>query len=349
LGWGGLWLGVFWLIFKKGANMSERTLYRTKFGSHLYGTSTPDSDTDYKSIFLPSLDNLILADLGDKCRSRTLRRGDDNEKNDKNDVDDESWSLQYWLSLVRAGDTGALDVLYSYSYPGMVEFCDDRMKPLFQNPLHLFNPLACKAYVGYCVGQAKKYGIKGSRLGVIKRVYEHVLSLQKHPGWNQATLYDVLPGLLQKHYEPSYCFTKTLEVQTKPIESLVLCGKVHQGNITLQEFYNRVKSEYERYGERARLAEQNKGLDWKALSHAVRCIFQMVDLLKFGRIKFPLKKAPAIMAVKKGEKSWDEVSRFIDNGLEEIERLQTESRVKGKYDKVFVKQIVKWCYRSDLA
>lgn len=28
-----------------------RTLLRIKFGSHLYGTSTPDSDLDFKSVF----------------------------------------------------------------------------------------------------------------------------------------------------------------------------------------------------------------------------------------------------------------------------------------------------------
>ena len=31
-----------------------------KFGSHLYGTSTPASDLDYKSVWIPPAKNIIL-------------------------------------------------------------------------------------------------------------------------------------------------------------------------------------------------------------------------------------------------------------------------------------------------
>jgi predicted nucleotidyltransferase len=30
-----------------------KTVVRMRFGSHLYGTSTPESDLDFKSVFLP--------------------------------------------------------------------------------------------------------------------------------------------------------------------------------------------------------------------------------------------------------------------------------------------------------
>lgn len=37
-------------------------LFEMKFGSHLYGTSTPASDVDYKSIYLPTAREIVLGD-----------------------------------------------------------------------------------------------------------------------------------------------------------------------------------------------------------------------------------------------------------------------------------------------
>ena len=40
--------------------MTERHLFETPFGSHLYGTATPTSDYDYKVVVLPGFDELIM-------------------------------------------------------------------------------------------------------------------------------------------------------------------------------------------------------------------------------------------------------------------------------------------------
>ncbi len=37
-----------------------RIIVKMKFGAHLYGTATPDSDVDYKGIFLPTKEELLL-------------------------------------------------------------------------------------------------------------------------------------------------------------------------------------------------------------------------------------------------------------------------------------------------
>ena len=72
--------------------------------------------------------------------------------------------------------------------------------------------------------------------------------------------------------------------------SLILCGKVHSGHISVYEFLERVEKEYKKYGHRAELAEQNKGIDWKAISHGMRAISQMQMLLQNGQIDYPLKE-----------------------------------------------------------
>lgn len=37
-----------------------KQIVKTIFGSHLYGTSTPESDTDYKAVHQHSLSEIVL-------------------------------------------------------------------------------------------------------------------------------------------------------------------------------------------------------------------------------------------------------------------------------------------------
>jgi len=37
-----------------------KQLVKTVFGSHLYGTSTPESDTDFKAVHMYSLEEILL-------------------------------------------------------------------------------------------------------------------------------------------------------------------------------------------------------------------------------------------------------------------------------------------------
>ena len=66
-----------------------------KFGSHLYGTNTPDSDTDYKGIYLPTAKEIVLGTY--KKTISISRNKADKERNTKDDVDNEFFSLDRYL------------------------------------------------------------------------------------------------------------------------------------------------------------------------------------------------------------------------------------------------------------
>jgi len=322
----------------------HRVLYMVKFGSHLYGTSRPESDTDLKGIFLPSKVSCLL---GEPKKHFTSKTGDNNSKNTADDVDIQLWSLQYWLDLVRKGETNAIDLLFSHTYPEMIMYDTGELKRAFTYHHGLFTAKDCNSYIGYAIGQARKYGVKGSRMGAIKRVLEYLDHLTSD--WHDSKieffvdtrLKNVSEGLLDNCGDASYCFLKELKGPNGELKSyLVLCGSKHDLDITLEEFYNRVKKAYDTYGERAKMAEQNQGIDWKALSHAVRSIDQMRELLASGKIKYPLKTAQKLLDIKRGVFSWKDVETMITDGLEEINRLQTESPTFHQYDPMFVESLV---------
>ncbi len=341
-------------LVKKATDLLEERhpggelLYLIKFGSHLYGLNTPESDVDLKGIFLPNFESLVTQK---KIRSINYTTGKNVDKNTSDDIDIELWSLQYWLELVSKGDTSGLDLLYSVSNDDIILSRNPVMDKIFNNPFSLFNPQDTQAYVGYCIGQAKKYGVKGSRLGVIKQVskwiYNYIDNLDVlDPA---AKLIDIMYDIEKHCGDPSYCFIKEMPYRKDigtTIPYLIICEKQHQSTITIDEFYTRIQKIYETYGERARLAEQNKGMDYKALSHALRCIKQCEQLLTEGEITFPFKDDDLhdIMKIKLGDLPWNEIEPMIVNGLEDINKLQKVTTVTGHYNEKFVRDFVMSLY-----
>lgn len=310
-------------------------LYLCRFGSHLYGTNNENSDADFKGVFLPNQSSCLL---GKAPKHYTYSTGDRENKNSKDDLDVQLWSLQYWLELVAKGETNALDLLYSFTYPEMIVYESDGMKTVFDNHNRLFTTQDCNSYVGYAVGQAKKYGVKGSRMGVIKKVLE-VMELYRDA--DQACLADVIESIMYKCEDASYCFLKDIKSSNGEMRPyLVLCGSKHELTIGVGEFYNRVKSTYDRYGDRAKAAEHNEGIDWKALSHALRAIVQMIELLNNGKIQYPLISAPYLKRVKRGEYTWKEVETMIVEGLDKIDSLRQTCNPLCEYDSEFAKHVV---------
>lgn len=303
-----------------------KLLYLVKFGSHLYGTNTKDSDTDYKGLFLPSNDSLIL-DINSKLI--TQNTSVNNCKNTSDDIDFQLWDIRYWLlNLLQKGDTNAIDLLFSKSNIECVVYCDDLMNDIFNNPLKCFSPKKATAYTGYVIGQAKKYGVKGSRLGVLKRIYEYLEKVS----YNEYQKLDfVSSSILERYYDESYCFSKEVNGEM----ALVICGSVHLLSIKLEEFHRRIENQYKKYGERAKKAEQNQGIDWKAISHAYRCLFQMEELFETKNISFPLTNCEKLTKIKLGEYDWKQCEQEICLGLEKVDKLK-EDCDWNYFDKDFV-------------
>jgi hypothetical protein len=333
-------------IIKKTQNMCAKNnaelIYLIKFGSHLYGTNTKNSDEDYKGIFLPSVNSCILQKAS---KSLTYSTGNEKGKNTKEDIDIQLWSLQYFLELLAKGEVNALDLAYSFTHEDIVIYCRYEFeRNFFPNISKFFNAGDCNAFVGYAIGQAKKYGIKGSRLGKIKDALDYMSDFFSQYGTDKVTPIrnQVMYEIDKKFHDDSYCFIK----EKNGNRFLIICGRMHQESILTTELYERLKSHYESYGERSELARKNKGLDFKALSHAMRCLYQMEELLIDGRITFPLKSANKLIEIKKGELHFNEIEKMINDKIDEIKAKLKTYNTKTK-DQKFIENFILNIYKGN--
>jgi RNA repair pathway DNA polymerase beta family len=313
----------------------ESIVVRIEFGSHLYGTNTPTSDLDYKSVYVPCASDILLQRVrGSKGHQPKREEG---VKNTPDVVDDEAYSLQRYLGLLAEGQTVSIDMLFapnpilSTSLWGEIRANKDRLLTK-----------RSAAFVGYCRTQANKYGIKGSRVAAAKEAmdgFERWLRIHG-PSAKVFEVLDDTPRILDEH-------TRILSKETTPgkFETYFeCCNRMVGFKNTLKEaagIYTRI---YEEYGKRARLAQANEGIDWKALSHAVRVANEAVELLTTANVTFPLPNAAHILEIKKGLLSYDRVAEEIEDLLLDVETASAVSTLRDESDSEFIDGLVMSVY-----
>jgi hypothetical protein len=288
------------------------------FGSHLYGTNTPDSDHDYKGIFLPSRRHLLLGRIPKTFNHST---GDHFSKNGAGDVDIERFSLHYFLKLAIEGQTVAFDMLHAP--PEFILSKSPTWDFIVANR-GLFYTKNLKAFVGYARRQVSKYGIRGSRLHAAKTVVKVLDGYS--PETRLAKLWADLPAGEHFHNLPDTGLVKQYQV----------CGRTLQSTITVFYATGILNKFIEGYGARAKLAEQNKGIDWKAVSHALRAAYQVREILIDNTITFPLKDREYLAAVKCGKVDYlTDAAPTLENLMGEVEDLSVKSTLPDKVNAEF--------------
>lgn len=310
--------------------MSE-IVVRVEFGSYLYGTSTAASDRDYKSVYVPGASDILLQRVKGSLGHKVKRF--EGDKNSPEDTDDEMYSLQRYLGLLAEGQTVSIDMLFT-------------PKPLITSPLwdeiraskDLLLTKRSAAFVGYCRTQANKYGIKGSRVAAAKDAADF-FNLHHARLGNTAKLHEIselLPSITGEH-------AKVLKLDTTPGNSELFfecCNrKVSFGN-TIKAAYEIYVRIYDNYGKRAQLARTNEGVDWKALSHAVRVANEALELLATAHVTFPLPNAAHVLAIKRGELPYDEVASEVEQLLVKVESASENSTLRDEADQEFIDSLV---------
>lgn len=305
--------------------MEYKQLFRCIHGSHLYGMSTPDSDTDYKGIFMPKIDELLLGTSPKQLHSTS---GHNLSKNGAGDIDEDWYSLPEFIKLACQGETITLDMLHSNTHPDCILRESAIWRFLVENK-HRFYSRDMKALVGYARKQASKYGIKGSRMAALEEVNDFLNSQLKD--------HSRLIGVWDKLPVNDYC--KFVKANLQSGEEQVfyeVLGSKFQNTMPYETFQHAITQRWNSYGSRALAAKNNMGVDWKAVSHAIRAAYQLKEVYLEGGITYPLKEREELLAIKLGQKDFlTEVQPLLEELIEEVEVLANESDYPFKVDTKF--------------
>lgn len=317
----------------KELNIISKTIY----GSRLYGTSFPESDHDYKGVFIPTASEIVSPRI---VEVKNFSTGDKNSKNTADDVDEEYFAVHKLMHMLKQGDMVATEILFAnYENP----------TPQWQYILdhrHLLVSRKVTGFVGYAQRQANVYGAKGIRLNEIQQCIKF---LEDNFEVNQKLLYNPKARELIEAFVVGKVHTKVTMIESQGVEVFHLdCCDRKAPLTTLTKdvirMYKRVEAEY---GERAKAAQTGDGIEWKSMMHAVRISEAAIDLLTEGKLSYPLKesKAEFLKSIRRGEIAHSVIERILEENLTEVERLTMNSnKLPETVDEDLMKKITEKLY-----
>ena len=320
-----------------------QVIYVTKYGSKLYGTDNPNSDTDYKGIFIPNHDSVLLKhDL----EHFNFNSNNDNTKNDKDDIDLQLFSIYKFFSLLKKGETGAIDILFSLFREDTQVHNNKEITSILKENYQRFYNKNLHSFLGYCVGQSKVYNVRGERFNELHLFVEYFNALVKKQG--EEKLESMFPLIEELFKNKKYKYIKFI---TAPISRgsgehkeglyIEILGKRFFGSVKVKYFSEKITDMEQQFGNRARASAQ--GVDFKALSHAVRVIDEVEELIDHNFITFPLKNKVYITSVKEGKEKLEAVMDYIDQKLNVVQEKLEQSTLPEQSDEKFMNDLIlKW-------
>lgn len=320
--------------------MPNQTLVKMQFGSHVYGTNLPTSDRDYKGVFIPDAQELVMQRAAKHIKNSTKK--DDSKRNTAEDVDDELFSFQTYMELIRQGQTVALDMLFT---PERF-YCSDvpvheRWREIVANRDKLIHK-GTNAFVGYTKAQAAKYGHKGERLQVLNLFMKAMKDWDGHRelGFYRNDISDLVKAANSKEAEIVFIPTPNGIGDMKDAPHLSLANKKVGYTCTVEYARQVYQLALDKYGHRAKLAETNDGIDWKATMHAVRIAAEAKELLLTGRITFPRPEAELLIQIRTGRIPYKDVEELVEKGLTDIKEAEEKSTLADKPNFALMEELV---------
>ena len=276
-----------------------KEIFVVPYGSHLYGTSTPTSDLDSKTIYLPDLDDVLL---GKKLSIFKMRFDGDGIPLGVNDamppggIENEYIPLQTFVRDFFNGQTYALEVAFAHLH-------------IEENPFLWVTQLTQKfvtnnvsSLVGFAIKQTFDYVHRGKRLNAAELLLQHVTDTQNalikngipnprlDTSFNGTTVLDTVTSLANAQIGQT-------QNNGKVFRTLKLNGRDYLETTTLQNITTTIRALIDSYGNRSR-SSAGEGIDTKSLMHAVRVFEQAIELLTTKKIEFPRKNADYLRSIK---------------------------------------------------
>ena len=304
----------------------DQILFMCLHGSHLYGTDTPESDFDYKGVFIEDLNRIVL-----KKDRKTIQwsTGQSGSKNEPGDVDVTMIELRQFVKDALTGQPHAFDMLFCSN---QCEITSSETWDGLKASVHRMLSKNIKPYIGYCRQQAAKYGLKGSRLHALEEV---LALLRSHKRLS-------LVGDVKFNFGE---FIKLFVAPGSAEEYIEVLGKKYNKCAKVESMLDSLEKLREKYGDRSDLAKRNEGIDWKAVSHAYRVMYQVSQLLVEKKITFPLRQAGKLKAIKTGMVPWERVNEQLPRIMSIVEALAQKSDLPDKPDKEFFDSFLLSCYK----
>lgn len=283
-------------------------MFQVKYGSKLYGTNTPTSDTDLKSIYLPAIDDMLLGKKMSIFKTRVDVNGvavPDKDPMPDNGVENEYFPFQTFVRDFVNGQTYALEIAWAiyYNGPEAPDFQSQREYNIVLEMIAKFGNSEVYSMTGFAQKQTLDYVYRGERLNEATVLLNIIVELTKNVGtavvprmdtsWSETETY--LDELARR---TGLSIGSTVN-NNRTLRTLELNGRSYTETTTFEHVVQQLQKLVVSYGVRTNAAAK-ADVDFKSLSHAVRVYQQAIEILDTGKLTFPRKNAAELLTIKQG-------------------------------------------------
>lgn len=315
----------------------ETALFKVPHGSHLYGTNGPESDEDFKVVCLPSLDTLLL---NTKVTNRKVKPSGAGEKQQAGDVETEYVPLQVFMDDFFNGQTYALEIAFAVTQGKYEDL--GKVWGNFYMCKHMLDNFLTKSVdkmVGYAVAQSRLYGLKTERYNTLKTVVETIDRLTPLEGTKVEEHTHLLAAVLQLDHVQK-CMIENARGGSELAPAIDVCGKKFPYTNTWATVRKSLQKSLDNYGDRVKMYD-GEGVDWKALSHAIRITEQVLELSEHGVMTFPRPNAEFLRAVKLGQVPLQVAMDYLTECFNKVDSAVEKSVLKERTDRL-AEEFTEW-------
>jgi len=309
-------------------------IYCSLSGSKLYGTDTENSDTDMKFLFIPDVKDVLLKKDKEFIRITPQTK----LKNTKDDIDFDGFSIYKFLHLVEKSETGAIDILFSMFSKSII-FEDKKYTDIIRRNYKSLLNKNMHSFIGYALGQTKKFNIKGARFAELSKFNDFLGTLEIT---EDSKVRDYVDEIVE--YVKDFKYIKVdlfAGARGSQLLYVYVLGKLFILTLKMQTFVKQVQAQFDQFGNRTRSTAMTEDkVDYKALSHSLRIALEVQELLLTKFIRFPLKDADLLRDIKQGKHDVDEVIGKVESVLANVDDLLLNSDLPEKSDKDFIEDCI---------
>jgi predicted nucleotidyltransferase len=294
----------------------HKIILLTSTGSHLYGTNTETSDTDYISVFLPSEDVMFGLENVEQI-DFSIKSKDESGKNTPNAIDSVSYEFRKFCRLAMENNPNILEVLF-VNKENIINITEEGRKLLDNR--HLFpNLMAYDKFMGYAISQQHKMVIKKSN-------YFELVNFKK---------------FLDKGLEDGIISLKTTIAELYHIkmfdkykdnfknDNFIVGDLTFHKTRMIKKVYESIRERLNKVGNREELLLKY-GYDTKFASHLIRLLSEGKMLLEIGELRFPLENKELLMDIRQGKYSMQQVLDMAEEYIQELRNLKKVSTLPKK-------------------
>lgn len=267
--------------------MSAICIARVVHGSRLFGTSHAGSDTDMKSVWLPSARDILLGRT-----DWTVFDSDQSRRNTSDDVDDEQHDLIRYLKLVSEGHPVAVEMLFAPEGAHVEEPHD--IWRMMTDLAPMIVPASVSKFMGFIEEQSAQFGVGGERIAAVQTAMEALEAAKLRSP--RATVGDVAQEAVDAASSPHV----RIDVKADGRQFLLIAGRSTPFENKITVAHKLAWMLIESFHARARKLAAGDKRNWQAVSHAVRLAEEALELSTSGRITFPRPNADELIEIRHG-------------------------------------------------